>query len=122
MRSIDQVIRKISKESKYNLTEIRSVVDFYFTDIRRELVNPSTNNIYIPSIGTFSLSLYKVNSQIRKLISKIREIEKTNRYTPEKQQELINDKKVKIKKYWIHRNKLIKEYGERREKLEIKRA
>lgn len=122
MKSLDQVIRKVSKDTGYNLTDIRSVVDFYFTDIRRELINPTTNNIFIPKIGTFSLSLFKINSLIYKTIKKIREIQKTDRYTLDTQQELIEQRKEKIRKYWIHRNKLIKEYGERKEKLEIKRA
>jgi hypothetical protein len=112
MKNLQIINKLLAKERGWNENLIESVNSFFWKELRRKLSGFESTSIAIKHIGTITTSKRKLDYLIRKLIYKIRNIRKSNRYKESTKALLLEFNFDKLKKALVQRNILATQYYE----------
>lgn len=110
MRNIDYAIRKtaIDLNIENKSEEVKTVIMRYWKEVRDKTVynkmELDKTTLFLRGIGIFTISHYKLNKFILKLISKIRGMNRSVKYTEEVKQSHTLKLMNRLKKALVHRN------------------
>lgn len=77
---IDQAIHQVSQMKGIKAQYVKSVNDFFWKSLKERLASYQDRSIYVDHLGTFSVSPYKLNQAIIKMIRTIRQAEQQQRH------------------------------------------
>lgn len=112
MRSIDSAIKKAAIEWNIPEDQAKPIIMEYWETIYRKIVGGKFTAITARHIGTFAMSRYKLNINIRKTIKTLRRIKANNNIEPLKKEKIISDFEKKLKLALKHRNEIAIRYAQ----------
>lgn len=111
MKTIEQINRAIAEEKGLPFEVVRAVNDYFWRKgIRKNMTDITHRSIYIKNIGTITVSMYKLKSQISKIIKKIRAVRVSTKYKEETKQLILDKSFRELKEMLIKRNEMATEY------------
>ena len=112
MKNIDSVSRLISIKLEIPYEIVKKVNKIYWKDIRDNMKNLNSPNLYIRNLGIFTSSRYLNAKLIKEVIYKLRNLHNKNIKESSKILTKI-DLENKLKKLLIQRNEIAKIYYEK---------
>lgn len=116
MKNLDYVIKKTASQIKLPEDKVRKVVEKYWETLRDKMVNGMDNEkttLFLRNIGLFTVSRYKLNNFIKKKISKIKGMERSEKYSDEQKKVFFERHKKKLALSLKYRNLVAKDYAEK---------
>lgn len=112
MKNIDFIIKKTARDLKLPENEVKLVVMEYWKSIYNKILTGSETTVTARHVGTFTVSRWKLNNYIKKIIAKIRRIKKTDKLSVEKKEEILTVEYKRLKNCLFHRDRIAKNYAE----------
>lgn len=106
MKGIDYVIKKTAAQLDIPEQKVDKVVMEYWDSIYKKLLKAEQTTVTVRHIGSFTISRFKLNNFIQKVIDKIRRVRKTDKISLEKKQETLDVEYKRLKKACLRRNEL----------------
>jgi len=122
MKTINIVNKVVATNLNLDVKIVEKVNKMYWKEIVRNLTTLSEDPIFIKKIGTIVASPYKTNNYIKYLLSKIKKVKVSPKYTEQTKNRIITGIKEQIANLWKKRNQFATEfYNEQKTKKSKKK-
>lgn len=113
MKNIDYVNSIVAEKRNTNKNIVKKINSIYWKTVKHSMSNLEDTTVFIKGFVSFTVSRYLMNEKIKDVISYIRNLSKSTKFTENKKRLITENYYIYLRKLLYQRNEIAKREYER---------